>query len=61
MKFDAEGKSLLIGVLDHWMNEVGKSSLPEGIFDLRIALINDRDRDELASGEDPPPSLTETD
>jgi hypothetical protein len=43
-KFDAAGKLLLIDVLEHWMNEVGKDRLPDRIFELRNTLIDDRDR-----------------
>jgi hypothetical protein len=49
VKFDAAGKWFLIAVLENWMNELGWQDLPEGIFELRNALTDDRDRGELES------------
>jgi hypothetical protein len=51
VKLDVAGKSLVLAVVSHWLDEVGVDRLPEGIFELRNALADDRDHEELDSGE----------
>lgn len=38
VELDQRGQSLLLDVIDRWMDDVGADELPEGIFNLRYAL-----------------------
>jgi hypothetical protein len=38
----AEGKQLVLDVVSFWLRDSGVEQLPEGIFDLRNALQDDR-------------------
>jgi len=40
-RFTIDEKEQLAIVVDEWMDDVGRDLLPDGVFDLRSALIND--------------------
>ena len=36
-------KELVVGVVDRWAADVGKEQLPDGVWDLRCAIVRDLD------------------
>jgi hypothetical protein len=41
VRFTIDEKEQLLIAIDEWMRDVGSDRLPDGVFDLRSALIND--------------------
>jgi hypothetical protein len=47
IRLTKEQKLRLLDVVEHWLEEVNTTGLPEGIFELRNALTDERDYGDL--------------